>query len=60
MLVRVKSWNELKETDWMADEMRIHCGRTYKVLCEVDDKFVCLAGCGDWQFGKDGLEVLSM
>lgn len=58
MKVRVKSWNEIKDSGWAVDEMRVYCGRVYEICDEVDDRFVHLRGCGDWQFARDGVEII--
>lgn len=69
-LVKVKSYNELKDCGWVVDDMEKFCGRTYEVY-DVDVSyqpgFVSLTiPCGEyaspylpdpkgWQFREDGL-----
>ena len=54
--VKVKSYSELKNKSWFVDDMKFACGITTEISFEIDDEYVYLKGCGDWQFGKDGLE----
>lgn len=52
---QIKSYAELKNESWFVEDMRRFCGMKTTILCEIDDEFVIMAGCGGWQFHKNGL-----
>lgn len=56
--VKIKSYNELKDKDWFVEDMKIYCGRTTELNCEVDDGFYTLFGCSDWQWSENGFTYL--
>ena len=53
--VKIKAYKELKNEPWFVEDMRNYCGRETTVICEANEEFVYLDGCGDWQFNKNGL-----
>ena len=54
-IVKIKSYKELKNEAWFVDDMKCYCGRETPVICEANEDFVYLDGCGEWQFEKSGL-----
>lgn len=50
---KIKSYKELKNESWFVEDMKIYCGREVEIVHEVDENFVLLSGCSDWQWARD-------
>lgn len=56
--VKIKSYSELKDKSWFVEDMKIYCGRQTTVAHIIDEEFVLLSGCWDWQWAKDGYDII--
>lgn len=58
--VKIKSYNELKDKPWFVEDMRIYSGMTTSIAHVIDDDFVLLTGCSDWQWKHDGYDIVKV